>query len=68
MKTISFKEFINDYREYYNDHNKCFSIKTEEDMEEVIYDIYSTDNFDVDYEHGIIELYDKQRSDNYENN
>jgi len=57
MKTISFKEFINNYREYYNDNSKCFNIITEEDMEEVIYDLYSVESYEIDYENKAIELY-----------
>jgi len=57
MKTISFNEFIKNYREYYNYHSKCFNIGTEEDMEEVIYDLYSIESFEIDYENKVIELY-----------
>jgi len=56
MKTIAFKNFIKDYREYYNECND-FKINTEQDMEEVIYDLYSVESYEVDYDRKIIELY-----------
>lgn len=56
MKIISFKDFINDYREYYNVHD-FIKIGTESDMQEVLYDIYNTDQFEIDYENKLIELY-----------
>jgi len=57
MKTISFKDFKKDYREYYNDKKKCFKISTYSEMEEILFDLYNTDKFEIDYEHEMIELY-----------
>ena len=57
MKTINFKEFIKDYREYYNEQDKHFKIGSEEDMEDVIYDLYNVESYEVDYDRKIIELY-----------
>lgn len=51
----SFKEFIKDYQEYYN--AKDFIIKTESDFEDVIYELYDKEGFDIDYEHKIIEIF-----------
>ena len=57
MKTINFKEFKKDYREYYEDDGKYLMISTYSEMQEIINDLYSTDNFEMDYENEIIELY-----------
>lgn len=54
-KVITFKEFGKDYRGFY----KCKEvfIKTESEAEEVIYDLYETDNFEFDYENKVVELW-----------
>ena len=57
IKIVTFKRFVKDYREYYSETNKRFNIRTEEDMEEVIYDLYSVESYEVDYENKVIELY-----------
>jgi hypothetical protein len=57
MKEISFNDFIKDYREYYDERSKHISIRTEDDMQEVLFDIYDVENFEIDYENEIIELY-----------
>lgn len=51
----TFKEFIKDYQEYYQ--CKDFRIKTEEDMEDVVYNIYGLLKVDIDYENKIIEIW-----------
>lgn len=55
MEIISFKQFIKDYEEYYSE--KITTIRTEYDMEEVIWDIYDTDKYEFDFDKKIIELY-----------
>lgn len=57
MKTISFKDFKKDYKEYYKDEDKYLMISTYSEMEEILFDLYSTDKFEMDYENEIIELY-----------
>jgi hypothetical protein len=55
MKTLTFKQFISDYEEYYQE--KLTTIRTESDMQEILYNIYDTDSFEMDYENKLIELY-----------
>lgn len=55
MKAITFKEFIKDYKAYYN--CKEVFIRDEYEAEEVIYNLYNTDKFEFNYETKIIELY-----------
>lgn len=55
MKVVSFKEFVKDYRSYYN--CKDVFIRDESDAEEVIEELYGTDKFEFDYENKTIELY-----------
>lgn len=57
MKIILFKKFMEDYKSYYNEQNDNFEIRTEEDMQEIIYDIYDTDKFEINYENKTIEIY-----------
>jgi hypothetical protein len=57
MKIVSFKEFIKDYMGYYNAKNNNFSIRTNEEMQEIMYDIYDTDNFEINYDNKTIEMY-----------
>ena len=57
MKTINFKDFKKDYKEYYEDDGKYLMISTYSEMQEIINDLYSTDNFEMDYENETIELY-----------
>lgn len=53
---ITFKQFNKDFREYYNVKDS-YTIRTHSDMEEVIYDLYNTDDFDINYDKNIIELF-----------
>lgn len=55
MKVITFKQFTIDYKEFYKE--KLTTIRTELDMQEILYDIYDSDSFEVDYENKLIELY-----------
>jgi hypothetical protein len=57
MKIVKFKYFKKDYRKYYNEDSNCISIRTEDKMQETLFDIYDTDDFEIDYEKEIIELY-----------
>lgn len=56
MKLISFKQFCKDYINYYDIKDGKVSIKTETDMDEVIFNIYDTDLYEIDYEYKIITL------------
>lgn len=51
----TFKEFIKDYRNYYNE--KVVRVVDESEMQEVCYDLYNTENFEIDYEAKTIELF-----------
>lgn len=57
MRTVNFKDFTKDYTEYYKKENRYLMISTYSEMLEIINDLYSTDDFERDYEHEIIELY-----------
>lgn len=52
----TFKDFCKDYREYYQVKGR-FYIPTEDDMQEVIYDLYDTEDFEVDYENEVVFIY-----------
>lgn len=51
----TFKEFINDFKEYYP--NSPVRITDELDMMETCYEMYGTDNFEIDYENKTLELF-----------
>ena len=51
---ITFKQFIADYKKYYN--TDYVEIKTELDAEEIILDLYNTDQFEFDYANKTIEI------------
>lgn len=55
MKNITFREFCKDYSEYYQ--TKEVYIATESDMQEVIWELYDTENFEINYDNKIIEIY-----------
>ena len=50
---ITFEKFDKDYREFYNIKGR-YSIRTESEMQEVIYDLYDTDSFEIDYDNGLL--------------
>ena len=50
---VTFKKFDRDFRDYYGIKG-YYTIRTEEDMQEVIDELYDSDNFEVDYENKII--------------
>ena len=54
MMTITQDEFVNDYNEYY----QCnFKVVKTNDLPEVMYNLYDTDDFEIDYDKETIELY-----------
>ena len=58
MMEKTFKEFSKDYGRYYGlKTGEYFRIETEDDMQEVIYDLYDTEDFEVDYENKVIFIY-----------
>lgn len=54
-KTITFKEFANNFRNYY----KCKEVNIRDEIEaEIVFcDLYDCDLFEFDYENKLIELY-----------
>lgn len=58
IENISFKQFKVDYEQYYNE--KLSTIRTEFEMDEVIYDLYDTDNYEINWDNETIELYKKK--------
>lgn len=57
MISISFKQFCIDFKKYYNIDS--VEIRTQSDMDEDVYEIYDSEDYEVDYENKIINLYDK---------
>ena len=60
MTTIPFKQFIKDFKEYYDiKQGEHFRIENQRDMDEVIFEIYDKENtqYEIDYENNLIELY-----------
>ena len=55
MMTITQDEFVNDYNEYYQCNFKVVKINTN-DLPEVMYNLYNTDDFEIDYDKETIEL------------
>ena len=57
-KITSFDKFIKDYQnEFLNGKPEKFLVKTEDDMIDVIYQLYNTDKFDIDYEFKTISVF-----------
>ena len=56
MMTITQDEFVNDYNEYYQCNFKVVKINTN-NLLEVMYNLYNTDDFKIDYDKETIELY-----------
>jgi hypothetical protein len=54
MKTVNFEDFKRDYKEYYKDDGKYLMISTYSEMEEIMSDLYDTDDFVMDYENEVI--------------
>ena len=52
----TFAEFMDDYNEYYHTNFKAVRIYSQE-LPCVMYDLYDTDDFEIDYDKKIIELY-----------
>jgi hypothetical protein len=55
MTTVTFKQFKSDFEKYYKE--KLIVIKTEDEMEITMSDLYDTDNYEFDWENNIIEIY-----------
>lgn len=54
--TITFDKFIKDYNEYYQTNLRVININTH-DIQEVMFDLYDTDDFEIDYDEESIELF-----------
>lgn len=53
IKTL--KEFGKDYKEYYQ-CEKCY-IRTQGDLEDVVYDLYDLQHADINYDERIIDIW-----------
>ena len=56
MEKIVFKQFICDYNEYYNEDVVKLKIQ-ENDICNVIFDIYNSDDYEINYDTKTIEIY-----------
>lgn len=56
MRTITFKEFLTDYREYFHITEKRI-VFNQAELEDIIYFFYETEDFEMNYENKTIELY-----------
>ncbi len=52
----TFKEFIQDYNEYYQTNLLAIYTNTNE-LPEVMFDLYNTDDFEINYDEETIELF-----------
>lgn len=58
MKQLTFKEFDEQFKEYYQIYeDDNYTIESENDMAEVCYDLFNTANFEIDYDNKIIIIY-----------
>lgn len=55
MKTITFKEFGNDFKKFYNCDKA--EIRTEEEAEIIFWDLYECKEYEFDYDNKTIDLY-----------
>lgn len=53
--TITFKEFIKDYCKHYNE--KEVIVRDNSEMQEVLYELYDNDDFEINYDEKTIELF-----------
>lgn len=56
MTSITFKQFIADYNNCYQTNYRIISTDTN-NLPEIMFDLYDTDDFEVNYENNTIELY-----------
>jgi|GEM_PF-4920881 len=54
---ITFKEFDNHFRKHYQLKKESYTIESEYDMQEILYELYNIENFEIDYNNRIIELF-----------
>ncbi|WP_297993877.1 hypothetical protein [uncultured Clostridium sp.] len=52
----TFKEFVDDYNDYYQTNFNVVRVNSLE-LPEVMYYLYDTEDFEIDYDKKIIELY-----------
>lgn len=55
MKIKTFDDFITDYNHYYQCKFKELHLN-DADLEEVIFDLYDTDNYEINYDEKTIEI------------
>lgn len=56
MKKVPFTQFIKDYNEYYQCNVEVVRCNTL-DLPEIMWDLYDTDDFEIDNDMEVIELY-----------
>ena len=56
MTKVTFDKFVKDYNKYYQTKEKKIRL-TNKEVEEVIWDLYDTEDFEIDYDREIINLY-----------
>lgn len=52
----TFKEFIKDYNEFYQTNLRVVNINSHE-IFDVMYDLYDSDDFDINYDEKTIEIF-----------
>lgn len=55
-KIVTYKQFIKDYNEYYQENVRVVRANTHE-LPEIIFNLYDTDDFEYDDDKEVIELY-----------
>lgn len=51
-----FHEFVKDFNEYYQVNYKVINVNTN-DIYEVMFDLYDSDDFEIDYDLELIEIF-----------
>lgn len=52
---VNFKDFVRDFKSYYG--KGAIRVGNQVDMQEVMYDLYDSDDFEIDYDNEIIEIF-----------
>lgn len=53
----TFDEFVRDCNNIWNEQNRVITFRCVNELEEVIYDLYDSWDFDIDYDNETIEIY-----------
>lgn len=54
--TITYDKFVSDYNEYYQSNVRVVRVSTM-DIGEIFWNLYDTDDFEIDEDNGAIELF-----------